>query len=733
MERRPCLSWSAGVAICLLLSASIDGSAGAEIVRFRPRDSRAIEVWRITHDPRARDHANYHNTQCWSPEGRHIAYTHYGANQREYGAASAAEIHLFDLHEKRDRLIERGLHPRWANRRPWLFYTRLVSEDGARHSQGTCVIWYDVAGGRRTRIACGPVDPKETDCDDRWLYGLWSPEGERRRAVRISIEADSELEILPGDWGVGYNSLYVNPTHPVIVSRDHNYRDYYYATEGTHDIPFVARHFFDHDLAGENRTAPFPLMEGSHFSWNGDGSWFLAGNGPVRGKRWDEPLPCNIHWLANITMGDVCPCGFSGRWICGSTGGGRGPLRLADTRSGEGWVVMRTHSFLCFPNSGDHSGPYDIDAKGSPDATKIAFVSTYNLVDGPETEITDNVRGNRIAVTSTDGFPERGRLVNPAGFGGEVISYERKTPTSFEGIHRGLYGTSSRSKLAKGSWLISFESLLIPEAQRPPHGGSPLPPANIRRIVGDMDSPLIWQRSSDIYVAIVRLPDPPHLRLRSTSNVVQLIPGENHWETFGYHLFHNGERTTKRPLRPGENFQLPASGQLTAVAVEWSGLESRPSLAVALDRRADLKVFAETPADFSWTFDRFRVGDREITAAEAKRVPEAIREIIHLHDGVIHREWWRRSRPVRRDDLNAEGKPIRRLVYDDGKLARREYYDRDGNHVSTEMFDAEGYITEAIRHGGEHWSYRRGVPWKYIRGSAGFRQEGDRWVRFKPR
>ena len=390
MKPKSCVSRFAEFAICVLLAGFISTSADARIVRFRPPDSRAIEVWRITHDPQVRDHANYHNTQCWSPDGRYIAYTHYAADKREYGAKSAAEIHLFDLHEQRDRLIERGLHPRWANRRPWLFYTHLVPEEGPPHGRGTHVIWYDVAAGRRTRITYGVADLKETDCDDSWLYGISRSEDDRRRAVRIPIRADSKPEILPGDWGVGYNSLYVNPTHPVIVSRDHDYRDYYYATEGTRDVPFVARHFFDHDLAGRSRTTPFPLMDGSHFSWNGDGSWFLAGNGPVRGKRWNDALPCNVHWLANISMGDICPCGFSGRWICGSTGGGRGPLRLADTRSGEGWEVMRTHSFLCFPNSRDNSGPYDIDAKGSPDATKIAFVSTYDLIHGPATEITED-------------------------------------------------------------------------------------------------------------------------------------------------------------------------------------------------------------------------------------------------------------------------------------------------------------------------------------------------------
>ena len=176
-------------------------------------------------------------------------------------------------------------------------------------------------------------------------------------------------------------------------------------------------------------------MDGSHFSWSGDGSYFLAGNGPVRGRKWNEPLPANIHFLANITMGDICPCGFSGRWICGSTGGGRGPLRVADTRSGDGWIATKTYSFLCFPGSQDNSGPYDIDAKGSPDGTKIAFVSTYDLKDGPATEVAEDFAGDRIVVRSTEGFPAKGRLVNRSRLRRRGVGLRAEDAHEFRGNH----------------------------------------------------------------------------------------------------------------------------------------------------------------------------------------------------------------------------------------------------------------------------------------------------------
>ena len=135
----------------------------AQKVRFTPKLGDALEVWRITHDPTVRDYHNYHNTQCWSPDGRHICFTHFAADEREYGADRAAEIHLYDLAEDRDVFVERGLNPRWATRKPWLFYSRLVPGDGPRNDRGNQVMWLDVASGRRTRIGFGIGRPMGTD------------------------------------------------------------------------------------------------------------------------------------------------------------------------------------------------------------------------------------------------------------------------------------------------------------------------------------------------------------------------------------------------------------------------------------------------------------------------------------------------------------------------------------------------------------------------------------------
>ena len=705
----------------------------AQVERFsagrlsaEPREGDAIEVWRITNDPTVRDHANYHNTQCWSPDGRYLCFTHYAANEQEFGATSAAEVHLYDLHRDKDIKVDNGTNPRWANHRNWLFYVRSRPKDGPRHDRAAQVMWKDVETGQSTRICYGVGMLKYTDCDDRWLYGMQELTDRQRKPIRIPIEADATVETLPGNWQVGYNSLMVNPGHPMIISRDHNYRDYYYATEGTRDIPFVARHFFDHDLAGENRTTPFPVMEGSHFSWAGDGSYFLLGNGQMRGRKWNEPLPGNIHFLAAISCGDVSPCGRSGRWICGDAGVAQ--IRVADLRSGDGWSVMETNSFLCFPTDRDHSGPYDIDLKGSPDGTKIAFISTYDLKDGPVARITQDAAGDMVRVDSTEGFPERGRLINASGFGGEVLGYQRKTDTTFEGLSRGLYGTSSNASLRKGRPLTSFEAMLIPEELRK---GLPLPPRGIRNVVRDKDSPLMLQRSSDLYVVVVRPPDRPHLR-RSGEDI-QLIPGENHWETYGYHVCKDGTKITGKPLGPGTSLAAITAGTYTAVAVEWSGLQSKPSLPLKIQHRAALEVLSDKPSDFSWTRDRYLVQGKEVSQEQARRSQEAVTETIHLHDGVIQRTWYRRGEVTERHDLNLEGKAVRRLFYRAGTLRRREYHDRNGNHVSTELFGPDGHITESVQHGSRprHWWYEQGVPVKYSRGSQTYVTDGTRWTQAK--
>ncbi|MBI4623315.1 MAG: hypothetical protein HY736_08875 [Verrucomicrobia bacterium] len=442
----------------------------------------------------------------------------------------------------------------------------------------------------------------------------------------------------------------------MIVSRDHHFRTNFFATPGTTDIPFKARHFLDLGLAGENPTTSYTCMEGAHFAWSGDGEYFLPGNGPLRGRKWNEPFPANIHFLANIAVGDVGPAGRSGRWIVGSTGGGNGPVRLADLRSGE------------------------------------------------------------------------------------VIAYKSKTPTSFRGLTRGLQGTNPKTPLRTDRMLISLESLLLPPEKRT---AQPLRPRGIRDAVKNPNSPLMWQRSTNIYVAVVRHPDRPCLRARDGR--VELIPGENHWETRGYRVLRNGEKLRSALVAPGATLALEP-GIYTVAAVEWSGLESLPSLPLELRGGSTLAVLQKAPADFRWTAERWlSSAGQPISEAQAQRAPEAACQAVHLYDGVIRRQGWRNGQLAQQDDLNGNGQPIRRLSYENAILAKREYLDRGGNLVSTELFDAEGFITYSAgqrsypqgqpawkRDGAtvfQEWFSERGVPVRWRRGSRNLIKQGDRWIK----
>lgn len=175
------------------------------------------------------------------------------------------------------------------------------------------------------------------------------------------------------------------------------------------------------------------------------------------------------------------------------------------------------------------------------------------------------------------------------------------------------------------------------------------------------------QRSSDLYAAVVRLPDRPHLRLSGED--VELIPGENHWETYGYHVVKDGRKISDTPIRPGATLALSGAGAYTAAAVEWSGLESEQGVPLEIDDSAMLNVLESKPDDFSWTSDRYLVDGREVSQADSQRADESVRETVHLADGVIHRAWYRGGRVAERHDLNLAGEPTRRLHYEDGRLA----------------------------------------------------------------
>jgi len=647
-------------------------------------------VWRLTHDPHIRDWANRYNTQCFSADGRFVCYTHY-----PNGDNDTATVRIFDLHKNEERVVGPGFNPRWAKQNNWLVFSTYNPAKARGRDPGTENMFHDADTGN-TKILVphlGAVVLGETDVDDRWIYGLLRDRNAdpKYRTVRISLP-DGHVESLPEVSGI---HLLPNPRYPLLFTRQASNTD-----------PFAATRAF-YDLDGGNRRIGVPTLQKCHMSWLGNGAYFMLGDGLVRGRKWNEPFPSSVHILAWERMGDVSSCGASGRWACGDS-------VIADLRSGDGWETVDPLSLLCFPaNVVDGSAIYDADPKGSPDGTKIGFVTNYPLGTGPVTRIT-NVRSDGLEVESTKGFLNQGEIVVKR----EVIRYESKTPTSFHGLIRNVYNTEG-ANLRQGRIATSFEARCLTDQQfrslEEPHTG-------LAKAVNDPASPLMRQRMTDMHVVVVRRPDRPHFRMKGDS--MELVPGENHREIFGYHLLLGGERITKNPLVPGTSFTLEQSGVWRAIAVEHSGLESEPSLPIKLPA-GKLAILGSTPSDFAWTSTRERDG---------------VLETIHLHDGVIRLEWYANGLLTRRHDLNATGKATRRINYNHGLIATREYYKPDDHLVSRETFDKSGSVIEHTRFlpdskGGAHnvpretWHYDGGMPIRHIKHDTGreYFKRGIRW------
>ncbi len=647
-------------------------AANAEIHKFNPNqpETRNLGVWKLTHDPAIRDYGNYHNKQCWSSNGRYTCYTRF--------APDGPEIHVVDLSTGKDTVLGKGRWPRWAHHHNWLFYV------------GDRIIRFDADTGERHKISEPVSILGGVDHTDSWLYGTVE-EGNRYTTMRTSTEPGSELRAIkpvPSQNGL----VNPNPRHPMIMVRSGNNNRAFYALDGSN-----VRSAMDVELDGD-----------AHTCWSGDGTFLLLGNRQVTGRYWNKPFPSDLEVLSVMGSGDISPFDKAGRYYCGTE------LVCSDTRSGDAWHVVLPRSHAVYPMDGDHSTATDIDPKGSPDGTKIHYHSNRDLehfLVAKTTETLDKDTGV-IAVESTEGFPASGDLV----FRSEVIGYDRKTATAFEGIERKKYGTRPGKRWGSGGDFYPLSAFVLSEEDR---ARSRPDPAMLQSGVPP-DYPLLYQRQTDCYVVVVRLPFPPHLRQQEEQ--VELIPGEHHWETRGFRVFRDGALVEDKLFRAGDEVELPGPGAYTAVAVEWSGLESPPSLPLTVDETGALRVLEEIPTDFSWT--------RKVWSADKTSM-----ELHHIHDGRIAREEWRDGERVLRVDFNEAGLPIRRQKFQDGKLRKRTLTNRHNLLVSEEHFGDDGFKTEYIKyyaspdhHEGidRHWWYKEGRPVKYIKtGKVVFDHAGE--------
>ena len=132
---------------------------------------------------------------------------------------------------------------------------------------------------------------------------------------------------------------------------------------------------------------------------------------------------------------------------------------------------------------------------------------------------------------------------------------------------------------------------------------------------------------------------------------------------------------------------------------------------------------------------RQRPGNRRGRVSTLGQTPQLA--VLHfLQDAPrLGRTWYDGDVVTRRHDLNAEGKAIRRLQYDGGKLAVREYFNNQGVRVSRELLKAAGEVTDTIRYADDgreinHWWFDGGWPIKQVRGGREYVKVGERFGRY---
>jgi hypothetical protein len=675
----------------------------ADLKKFKvdQAGTRNFGVWRLTNDSAIREEANYHNTQCWSYNGRYTCYTRWGGTDT-VGGKSSAEIHIVDLKTGKDRLVGKGINPRWANQHNWLFFCRWTGDGKAPYETGTQIIRYDADSGEKVEIVYGMESPGSLDATDTWLYGTQRYRGQKPEhiAMRVRNLPNSKLQKLPAAPNK-HPHVDVNPFYPKIMVR---------AKDPSDPVYGMNRGFFD--LEGKNLHIATTMGERGHKSWSGDGEYLIIGNRQYCGRPWNQPFPSDLVTLAYAGSGDISPCGKSGRFICG------GDLLMADTRSGDIWTVVRSHSAIIYPMEGDFSTLSDIDPKGSPDGTKIHFHSTRELENLVSAKVTkhDAKSPDIIHVESTEGFPDAGEVVARW----EVIAYSRKTATTFEGLTRQKYGTRPAPDMVeKVRELLPLSAYLLTGKEK---DRAKADPSMLRAAIAK-DNPLLYQRQSNCYAVVGRMPDPPHLRL--VEGRVQLIPGENHWETQGYRLFLDGKPLSADLLKPGAGFDVSEPGEYTASAVEWSGLESPRGIALVIKAKSSGVVLENVPDDFSATVRVWQVDDKAISEANGMKAARATMHLMHPHDGKIASEKWMKGQRVSHVDYNQDSVPIRFQEFTNEKLKKQVYRTPQGNLASEEFYGADGFKTEYIKYDirpgrigqvTRHWSYRKGLPVKMTKG-----------------
>ena len=119
------------------------------------------------------------------------------------------------------------------------------------------------------------------------------------------------------------------------------------------------------------------------------------------------------------------------------------------------------------------------------------------------------------------------------------------------------------------------------------------------------------------------------------------------------------------------------------MAIEWSGLESPPSVPLGIAKPAQGEVLRDKPEDFSWTRELWEVTDKPVLRQKAMDAHHAAMELEHPYDGIIAREQWREGLRLWRVDLNEDGKPKTFVIFD--SISTRKL---------KQLLEDEGYFVE---------------------------------------
>ncbi len=647
-----------GVALCLSPRA---GYAERKVFNDDRPETKALEIWRMTCGVRTRHHTVYHDSDPFNHDGRYLLYL-IGEEAAESVKKATQTLAVYDL--QADREIWRSpipaRWPQWAHQSNRIFFA-----DGVKGRRQN--VWQaEIPSGRLTKIcddalnAVAGVTP-----DDEWLiYTL-------NKVYRVRARADSKSEVLwehPEAPKVSSSLPCHSPTRPVFQVRQN--------VAGKRNAPdrwdrqHPARMLVDDD--GRMLGPALSSLEQAHGAWRGDGEYLIAGDGLLCGRLWNQPAPVPLLAYSNSSAHDPSACGRSGQWTC-TTDGINDRLKVFDWRTTDTTLVCYSCSIIhqVEGDNRDLSGPYDSDACGSPDGTKICFSSNYQLDRFPATQVTGSSE-HTLEVLSTAGFPEQGLLSVHVG----ILSYTGKTQTAFTGIQPNALG-SRFTVLREGTSVSNFLGRTDAQAQ-------------------DL---LAAQYATDVYLAVVRRPDRPALAARD--DAIVLHPGFNHRETRGYALYVDGETVSGEPWDPRQPLTLPQGKQLQAAAVEWCGLRSELSPAMPLGTGARvLRYDPQRPAELDAPRQRLMVVGVEGKLSSAPRgatvqgLPQAAVQFTTGDGQPLAEEYYERGRLQRRHELTPDGRTTLIQEYQEGRLSKRTIRDPEERLLRIEHLDPQGYLTK---------------------------------------